>query len=135
MPVDTTGFGANSAEAAIQNIIESGATVHLLGGAETADYNDTAADIEDKSDAEISVEEGDFTITTPDDYSGVATLENDNDLEYGQLSIGVVDDIVIQNDVNGDLWIVGDEPVDPELTGEQVTLPAGTVLYELGNPE
>lgn len=130
---DTTGFGAAAAEAAIQNIIDGGATIHLYGGGDVSLYEDTEAEITAKSDAEISVDEADFTITTPADFSGEATLENNNDLEFGPLSIGVVDDVVIQNNVNGDLFISGDEPNNPELTGEDVTLAAGTTLYRFGN--
>jgi len=131
---DTTGYNESSAEAAVSNVISGGATVHLYGGGDTADYTDTGTEVSNKSDASVQVAEDDFTITTPDDFSGATTLENDNDLSYGALSIGTVDDIVIQNDANPDQFIRGDEPNDPELTGEEVTLPAGTVLYEFGNP-
>ena len=133
MPSDT-GFNDTAAEEAITNVISGGATVHLLGGGDTAEYTDGETEIDDKSDAQVSVAEADFTITTPSSFDAVATLSNDNDLEYGALSIGTVDDIVIQNDDNPDQFIRGDEPNDPELTGEEVTLPAGTVLYEFGNP-
>ena len=132
---DTTGFGGAAAEAAIQNIIDGGATVHLFGGGDQSLYGDEAADIEAKSDAEISVDEVDFTITIPEGFDGEATLENDNDLEFGPLDIGEVDDVVIQNNANGDLFISGDEPNNPELTGEDVTLAAGTTLYRFGNVE
>ena len=134
MPSDT-GFNETAAEEAITNVISGGATVHLLGDGDTAEYTDTETEIADKSDAEVSVEEEDFTITTPESFDGVATLSNDNDLEYGSQSIGVVDDLVIQNDADPDLFIRGDEPNNPDLTGEDVTLPAGTTLYEFGNPE
>lgn len=133
MSTDTTGFNETAAEEAITNVISGGATVHLIGGGDTVAYTDTATEISNKSDDSVSVAEADFTITTPDDFSGSATLENDNDLDFGTPAIGVVEDIVIQNDSDGDLFIVGDEPNDPDLTGEQVTLPAGTTLYEFGN--
>ena len=134
MPSDT-GFNETAAEEAITNVISGGATVHLLGDGDTAEYTDTETELGEKSDAEVSVAEADFTITTPESFDGVATLSNDNDLEYGSQSIGVVDDLVIQNDANPDLFIRGDEPNNPDLTGEDVTLPAGTTLYEFGNPE
>ena len=135
MSTSTTGYNDSAAEAAILNLISGGATVHLLGDGDTADYTDGETEINDKSDAQVSVDEDDFTITTPSSFDAVATLSNDNDLEYGALSIGTVDDIVIQNDDNPDQFIRGDEPNDPELTGEEVTLPAGTTLYEFGNPQ
>lgn len=134
MSTSTTGYNDTAAEDAVRNVISGGATVHLLGDGDTAEYTDGETEINDKSDAQVSVDEADFTITTPTNFSGATTLENDNDLEYGALSIGTVDDIVIQNDANPDQFIRGDEPNDPELTGEEVTLPAGTVLYEFGNP-
>lgn len=134
MSVDTTGFNETASEAAIQNVISGGATVHLFGGGDTANYSDTGTEVSNKSDASVQVDEADFTIDTPSDFSGVATLSNDNDLDYGALDIGVVDDIIIQNDSNSDLFVVGNEPNDPDLTGEDVTLPADTTLYELGNP-
>lgn len=132
---DTTGFNQTAAEEAITNVISGGATVHLFGGGDTGEYTDGGADIDTKSDAQVSVAEADFTITTPEDFSGNATLENDNELEFGTPDIGTVDDIVIQNDANGDLFVLGDEPNNPELTGEEVTIPAGTTLYNLGSGE
>jgi len=133
MSTSTTGFNETAAIEAITNVISGGATVHLYGGGDTGAYNDTATEVTNKSDAQVSVAEADFTINTPADFTGSATLSNDNELDFGTPSIGTVDDIVIQNDTNGDLFIVGDEPNNPDLTGEQVTLPAGTTLYELGN--
>lgn len=133
MATDTTGFNETAASTAATNVISGGATVHLIGGGDTVAYTDTATEIGNKSDASVAVAEADFTITTPTDFSGSTTLENNNDLDFGTPDIGVVDDIVIQNDANGDLFVVGDEPNNPDLTGEQVTLPAGTILYELGN--
>lgn len=132
---NTTGFNETAATEAITNVIAGGATVHLYGGGDTGDYTDGATEVGSKSDAEVSVAEEDFTITTPADFSGVATLENDNELNFGTPEIGVVDDVVIQNDANDDLFVLGNEPNNPELTGEEVTLPAGTILYELGNIE
>ena len=131
---DTTGFGENAAEAAIQNVISGGATVHLLGGGDTAAYGDSGADIDTKSDASQAVAEADWTINTPADFSGVATLENDNEIDFGEQDIGTVDDIVIQNDADGDVWVLADEPDNPDLTGEDVSIPAGTTIYSLGNP-
>ena len=135
MSTSTTGFNETAAIESITNVISGGATVHLIGGGDSVLYTDGADEIDTKSDAEVSVDEADFTITTPTDFTGSATLENDNELAFGSPSIGVVDDIIIQNDANGDLFVVGDEPNDPDLTGEQVTLPASTTIYELGNIE
>ena len=135
MSTSTTGFNETAAEEAITNVISGGATVHLLGGGDTAEYTDGETEIDAKSDAQVSVAEADFTITTPASLDGVATLSNNNELDFGTPEIGTVDDVVIQNDANGDLFVVGDEPNNPDLTGEQVTLPSDTTLYELGSPE
>lgn len=132
--VDSTGFGETAANEAVTNIISGGATVHLLGGGDTMSYSDTGTEVSNKSDAEVSVAEADFTITAATGFSDVTTLENDNELDFGTQDIGTVDEIVIQNDADTDLWIVADEPNNPDLTGEDVTIAAGTTLYELGNP-
>lgn len=134
MSTDTTGAGESLAEEMSGRVIEGGATIHLLGGGDNALYSDTGADIDTKSDASVAVAEADWTITTPSDFNGVVELFNDNELNFGELSIGTVDDIVIQNDANGDLWLLADEPNNPELTGEEVSIAAGTTIYEFGNP-
>lgn len=135
MSTSTTGFNNQASIEAINNIISGGATVHLIGGGQSVNKSDTSTELSNKSDDTVDVAESNFSITTPSDFSGVTTLQNDNELDFGTPSIGVVDDLVIQNQSNGDLFVVGDEPNDPELTGEQVTLPPNTVLYELGNPQ
>ena len=152
-----TGFNAGAATAAIENIIGSdpnntdpavaGANIILIGedafgtGDNDADYNMTEADIDNISAAEKAVQTlstSEFTISTSGEFGGagpVATLSNDADVEFGPVDIAVVDDIVIQSVEDGNLFIVANEPNNPNLTGEEVTLPANTTLYELGDPQ
>lgn len=134
MSVSATGAGQNLAVEMLMDVIAGGATVHLIGGGETMAYTDGATELTAKSDASVSVAELDWTITPPAGFNGVATLANDAELDFGSPNIGVVSEIVIQNNTNGDLWLVADEPTDPNLTGEAVTIAAGTQMYEFGNP-
>ena len=134
MSTSTTGANDALADAMITELISGGATVHLIGGGATMSYTDGATEISTDSDAEVAVAEADWTISVPADFSGTATLENDNELDFGSPSIGTVDQIVIQNDSNTDYFVLADEPNDPDLTGENVTIAAGTTMYELGNP-
>ena len=133
MATSDSGLNATGASQAITDIISGGATVHLFGGGSTLSYTDGSTEISNKSDASVSVAEADFTITTAASYSGTTTLENDNELDFGSQSIGTIDDVVIQNDANPDRAIRSDEPNDPNTTGENVTIAAGTILYEIGN--
>lgn len=118
----------------IQSLIAGGATVHLIGGGDTMAYADGATELGTKSDASVSVAELDWTINAATGFADVTTLVNDNELDFGAPNIGIVSEIVIQNNTNTGEWVVADEPNDPNLTGENVTLPAGTTMYELGNP-
>lgn len=133
MATSDTGAGENLAQRMVEQVITGGATVHLYGGGATANYSDTSTEISSKSDATVQVAEADWTITTPADFSGTVTIENNNELNFGSLDIGVVDQVVIQNDVNADDFVLAQEPNDPNLTGESVSISAGTTIYEFGN--
>lgn len=140
MAVNSTGFNESAAQAAIQNVIAGGAEIHLIGGGDTMAYQDTATELDNKSaegesgsQESETVAEDAFSIETPTDFSGTAILKNDNDVAFGTPAIGVVNDVVVANQSSRDLMIVGNEPNNPDLTGEEVTLPADTTLYELGN--
>lgn len=134
MAINDTGAGENLAQDMVELLIAGGATVHLLGGGATMSYSDGGTEVDSNSDAETSVAEADWTVTTPAGFDGVVELSNDNELDFGSPDIGTVDEIVIQNDSDGDLWVVADEPNNPDLTGEDVTIAAGTTMYEFGNP-
>lgn len=134
MAINDTGAGENLAQAMVEQLISGGATVHLLGGGDTMTYTDGDTELTSKSDSTVQVAEADWTITNPADFSGTTDLSNDNELDFGTPSIGTVDQIVIQNDTNTDQWVVADEPNNPDLTGENVTIAANTTMYELGNP-
>lgn len=131
---NATGAGDNMAQHLLGEIIAGGVTVHLLGGGDTMAYGDGATEVSNKSDASVNVAEADLTINAAADFSGAATITVDIELDFGAQSIGIVDEIVIQNQTNTSMWVLANEPNDPNLTGEDTTIPAGTTLYEFGNP-
>jgi hypothetical protein len=133
MATSDSGFNSTAANQAITDVISGGATVHLFGGGSTLSYTDGSTEITNKSEATVSVAEADFTITAAASYSGTTTLENDNELDFGSQDIGIIDDVVIQNDANPNRAIRANEPNNPDTTGENVTIAAGTILYEIGN--
>lgn len=134
MATNDSGYNESAAVQEPETVISGGITVHLFGGGSTLNYSDTATEISNKSDASVNVARTALTVTTPADFTGVTTLENDNVIDFGSQSIGTVDDIVIQSQSNTDRAIRADEPNNPDLTGEDVSIPANTVLYEFGNP-
>jgi hypothetical protein len=90
--------------------------------------------LSNKSDATETVAQADLTVSTPAGFGGIATIENDVVVDFGATSIGVVDQIVLQNNASPDQLLLIEEPSGPDLTGEDVELPANSVLYEFGNP-
>lgn len=130
----TTGYGENAAVAALEVLTTGGLKIHLYGAGTTAAYSDGATDITNKSDMSMSVNELDLTINTPLDFSGIATITNDNELTFSNVNIGVVDHVVLQNQTNTELWTLADEIADPNTTGEDIIISAGSTLYEFGNP-
>jgi hypothetical protein len=134
MSTSTTGYNDAAAIAAAEQIVSGGATVHLFGNGDTLNYTDGATEVSNKSDASVSLAQADTNVSAASGFAGVTTLENTVQLNFGSQSIGVVDQIVIQNDTNTDQLLLIDEPNDPDLTGEDVTLPANSTLYEFGNP-
>jgi hypothetical protein len=134
MSTSTLGYNDSAAQAAVNTVFSGGATVHLLGGGSTLNYTDTSTELNNKSDATASLAEGDVSISTPSSFSGVSEASTSTQLDFGSPNIGTVDQIVIQNDANPDQMLLIDEPNDPDLTGENVTLPSGSTLYQFGNP-
>ena len=128
---DETGFGEQAAQAAVENITDGGVTIHLC--TQSVAYGDDSADIDSKSDAQEDVAEGDLTINAATGFDDAQTLELAADVAYGSLDIGTVEDVVIQNQADGDLWILADEENSPELTGEEYTIESGEILHELGH--
>jgi len=129
MAINESGLNNSGAEAAIQNVISNGADVHLL--TEEADITDNASDLEDKSSAVESVDESAFTINSATSFSDTNSLEVTEDIEFGSLDIGTVFNIAIVG--SGDNALIGVEETQPELTGENYTIPQGETVYELGN--
>ncbi|OYR79321.1 hypothetical protein DJ84_18375 [Halorubrum ezzemoulense] len=128
-----SGLNQTAAQAAIDLIISGGADIRLMGQA--VDYGDTATNLDSKevdtsgNYSSISVSEADFSTVAG---TGILELQNDNVLDWGALDVGTITDVVI-HDPGTDQFIRADEINDPETTGEQVTIPADTVLYTLGN--
>ena len=133
MSVNSTGANETAATQFINTLISGGVNVLLIGGGTSVSYTDAGTDISGYSTSSVSVGETALTISTPADFTGTADLSNDNQLDFGSVDIGVVDDVVIQNQNTTDLFVLADETNNPDTTGEQVTLPAGTTLYSLGN--
>ena len=128
---DTTGFGETAAQSAVENITDGG--IEILLATTAVNYTDSATDIDTKTDASETVTEANVTITPPADFSGTVDLTNDNAVEFGALSIGVVEEVVIRSQTDNEQWVLADETNNPELTGEEYTIEADTVLYSLGN--
>lgn len=129
MAINESGLNNSGAEAAIENVISNGADVHLL--TTEADITDTTTDLEDKSSAVESVAESVFTINSATSFSDTNSLEVTEDIEFGALDIGTVFNIAIVG--SDDNALIGVEETQPELTGENYTIPQGETVYELGN--
>ena len=133
----TSGFNQTAAQSAIDNIIAGGADVRLMTS--QLDYNDGDTELGNKevSAADYTVKsiaEADWTVSF-DATTNTATLENANEISYGQIENdwGTILDIAI-HDPTTDEFIIADEPNEPDLTtGEDVSFAAGDITYTLGN--
>ena len=133
----TSGFNQTAAQSAIDNIIAGGADVRLMNS--QLDYTDGDTELGNKevSAADYTVKniaEADWTVSF-DSSTNTATLENANEISYGQINNdwGTILDIAIQ-DPTTDEFIIADEPNQPDLTtGEDVSFAAGDLSYTLGN--
>ncbi|AFH22751.1 hypothetical protein OSG_eHP34_00090 [environmental Halophage eHP-34] len=133
----TSGFNQTAADSAINNIIAGGADVRLMTS--QLDYGDGDAELDTKevSAADYTVKniaEADWNLSF-DSTTNTATLENANEISYGQINNdwGTILDIAIQ-DPTTDEFIIADEPNQPDLTtGEDVSFAAGDLSYTLGN--
>lgn len=134
MAQSSDGAGENMAAHLVGEIIKNGVTLHLYGQGETASYSDGATEVSNKSDAQADIAAADMTVATPTDFSGTTTITVNVDVAFGPTDIGIIDDAVIQDQTNTDRWVSGNVPDNPDTTGEDVTLPSGTVVYEFGNP-
>ena len=129
MAVDNSGVNTAAARSAIENIIAGGCDIHLL--TTEASVTDTETEILNKSDAVVSVPESEFSFSDATDFTESTKLIVSSDVEFGAQDIGVVFNVVLLG--SNDNAIIGIEEETPDLTGELYTLPAGTVLYEIGN--
>jgi len=133
----TSGFNQTAADSAINNIIAGGADVRLMTS--QLDYGDGATELDtkevDAADYTVkSIAEADWSLSF-DSTTNTATLENDNEISYGQINNdwGTILDIAI-HDPTTDEFIIADEPNQPDLTtGEDVSFAAGDLSYTLGN--
>lgn len=138
MSTSTSGKAADAAAQAIQNIINGGATLCLLGSDPA--YGDSASDVVTAAGATTAIAESDVSISTPADFSGVTTLELTSDIDFGAVDAGVLSTFAVVAesstlDGTGGAWILGEEiPGQPDTTGEDVTVPSGQTLFEDGNP-
>lgn len=129
MAVTDSGLNESAAVAAIQDVIDGGVDIHLL--TTQGSYTDSSTEIINKSEAVVSVAESEFSISPATDFTDTTVLTVTSDVEFGAQSIGVVESVAILG--SDDEAIIGIEEDTPDLTGELYTLPAGTVLYEVGN--
>jgi len=133
----TSGFNQTAAQSAINNIIAGGADVRLMTS--QLDYGDGATELDtkevDAADYTVkSIAEADWNLSF-DSTTNTATLENANEISYGQINNdwGTILDIAI-HDPTTDEFIIADEPNEPDLTtGEDVSFAAGDLSYTLGN--
>jgi len=133
----TSGFNQTAAQSAIDNIIAGGADVRLMTS--QLDYGDGATELDtkevDAADYTVkSIAEADWSLSF-DSTTNTATLENANEISYGQINNdwGTILDIAI-HDPTTDEFIIADEPNQPDLTtGEDVSFAAGDLSYTLGN--
>ena len=131
-----TGFNQTAADNAVDNIISGGADVRLMTTA--LDYDDTASDLDTKEVDEadydaVTVPEADWDVSF-DVAGNELTLTNDEVVDFGeaQSDWGVIVDVAI-HDAGSDLFIIADEPNDPDITsGEQIEFPVGDINYTLG---
>lgn len=125
-----TGFGAQQAIDAVNNIISGGADVRLLST--EASYTDTQTDIDSKAEATVSLSETDYDVSTASTFTDGLELTNANVIEFGALDGFTAVDAVV-HDSGTDNFIRVDVPTDPQLTGEEVTISAGNLTYNLTN--
>jgi hypothetical protein len=133
----TSGFNQTAAQSAINLIISGGADVRLMTSQVAYDDGQTELDTKEVSAADYTVQsiaEADWSVTF-DTNNNTATLENANEISYGEIQNdwGTLADVVV-HDAGTDEFIIMDEPNTPDLTtGEEVSIPANELTFTLGN--
>ena len=128
---DTSGFSADGQVQAIETVISGGADLALLPDGHAVGHGDSASDVQSAAAVSETVPEGDFDVSPGSGFNDAATLSLNSDVEYGEVDEGVLTDFAVVGDT---AWILGEEIEDsPDTTGEEVTIPAGQTLYEIGN--
>lgn len=121
------GLNQNARESEINNYTDG--DLHLCTTA--IEDSDGETELTTKSAKSISVSAADFTLTS-DTVAGTSQLVNQADLEFGSTDIGVVEDVVLQHATELDKFIIGEDPDNPDLTGENYTILQGDFEYTLG---
>ena len=128
---DTSGFSEDGQIEAVNQVISGGAELALLPEGNTVGFTDSVIDVQNEAAVIETVPEGDFIFDTPSDFDGTGILSLGADVEYGEVDEGVLTDFAVLGDT---AWILGKEIEDaPDTTGEEVTIPEGQELYEIGN--
>jgi len=129
---NTSGLSEDGQIEAIETVVSNGFDLALLPDGHTVGYTDAVADVQSKAAVIENVPESDVAINTATDFSGTATIDLTADVVYQAVNEGVIDDFAL---LGATAWILGKEiPGAPDTTGEDVTIPDGETLYEVGNP-
>lgn len=136
MTVSTTGANDTLVQHYLGEVIAGGVTIHLVSAAQA--YTDGGTAVSADSEVSQAVAEADLTLNSATGFNDTATITNDNELNIdvsGITSTTTIVELVIQNQTNTDRFVLADETNDPDIGSiDTYTIPAGTVLYEFGNP-
>ena len=128
---DTSGFSADGQVQAIETVVGGGAELALLPQGNTVSHGDSVSDVQAEAAVIETVPESDFNVDAGSSFVDVGELSLAADVEYGAVDEGVLTDFAVLGDT---AWILGEEiEGNPDTTGEEVTIPAGQTLYEIGN--
>lgn len=134
----TNNSGANDSltQHLLGEIITNGVTIHLLSADQT--YTDGNTELTADSEATETVAAADLTTNSAADFTGTATITNDNDVAFdvsGITSSTTITHLAIQDQTNTDRFVLSDETNDPDIgTLDTYTIESGDVLYDFGNP-
>lgn len=128
--VDQSGINTTAAESILNDIVAGNPDIMLLGA--LGEVDDMRSDLEAKASHIETVSSTDFFISSASSFSDTLFLAFDNEINFGELSIGVVEGVAVVEE-NGDRAVIGLEETQPDLDGQEYILTEGEVIYELGN--
>lgn len=107
-----------------------GGDVHLLDSNNAIADGDTTI----SPNATASTADSDWSITH-DNSAGTTTLENANDIDFGEPSGFTIDQIVVESPATSGNFIIDNAPNgDTDLSGDGSTsIPAGDLTYTFGS--